>query len=203
MPALCGDLGERFFLRREMTLRYRWIARLGGSRLFVGFQPTLPSSERTLASVLFTDIVSLTATLSEQGDEGWRHILNTHDAIIDRLMSSFGGHKVKDTGDGVVLSSTDRQKRRAVRLASSPALAARGIPIRAGVRTGECERRGDDWSGLAVHIGARVAAMAGAGEVVASRTVRDLSAGSGLTFEDPGSHSLKDVPDEWEISRVR
>ncbi len=83
-----------------------------------------------------------------------------------------------------------------------PDLATRGIPIRAGIHIGECERRGDDWSGLAVHVGARVAALAGAGEVLTSRTVRDLSAGSGLGFEDRGMHHLKGVPDEWQIFRV-
>jgi class 3 adenylate cyclase len=83
------------------------------------------------------------------------------------------------------------------------ALAPRNINIRAGVHTGECERRGDDWSGVGVHIGARVAALAGPDEVLASRTVRDLSAGSDLTFEDRGTHRLKGVPEEWQISRVR
>jgi pimeloyl-ACP methyl ester carboxylesterase/class 3 adenylate cyclase len=166
----------------------------------VGAQPTLPSSERTLATVLFTDIVSSTESLSEQGDERWRHSLNTHDEIIDRLMSTFGGHKVKDTGDGVFAIFDGPTKATRCALGLVPALATRGIQIRAGVHTGECERRGDDWSGLAVHIGARVAAMAGAGEVFVSR---DLSAGSGLTFEDRGSHPLKGVPDEWQIFRVR
>ncbi len=83
-----------------------------------------------------------------------------------------------------------------------PALATRGIHIRAGVHIGECEGRGDDWSGIAVHVGARVAALAGTGEVLASRTVRDLSAGSGLGFEDRGSHTLKGVPDQWQLFRV-
>ena len=84
-----------------------------------------------------------------------------------------------------------------------PALATRNINIRAGVHTGECERRGDDWSGVGVHIGARVATLAGSGEVLASRTVRDLSAGSDLTFEDRGTHHLKGVPEEWQLFRVR
>jgi class 3 adenylate cyclase len=84
-----------------------------------------------------------------------------------------------------------------------PLLATRNIRIRAGVHTGECEQRGDDLSGMGVHIGARVAAMAGAGEVLVTRTVRDLSAGSDLTFEDRGSHQLKGLPDEWQIFRVR
>jgi class 3 adenylate cyclase len=83
-----------------------------------------------------------------------------------------------------------------------PVLASHGIRIRAGVHTGECERRGDDWSGIAVHVGARVSAMARPGEVLATRTVRDLSAGSGLTFEDRGTHPLKGLAEEWQVFRV-
>jgi pimeloyl-ACP methyl ester carboxylesterase len=169
----------------------------------IGERPAAPSTDRTLATVLFTDIVSSTEALAAQGDQRWRHHLDVHDDIIDRYLAAFGGTKVKSTGDGVfaVFDGPTRAARCALELV--PALATRNIAIRAGVHTGECERRGEDWSGVGVHIGARVAALADAGEVLASRTVRDLSAGSDLVFEDRGLHRLKGVPEEWQLFRVR
>jgi class 3 adenylate cyclase len=169
----------------------------------IGAQPTLPATQRTLATVLFTDIVNSTEVLSEQGDARWRHNLDVHDEVIARHLSKYGGSKIKDTGDGVFAVFDGPTKAAHCALELVPALATRNINIRAGVHTGECERRGDDWSGVGVHIGARVAALAGSGEVLASRTVRDLSAGSDLTFEDRGTHRLKGVPEEWQLFRVR
>ena len=163
----------------------------------------VPSTERVLATVLFTDIVSSTETVSAQGDERWRQQLNAHDEIVDQHLSRYGGRKVKQTGDGVFAVFDGPTKAARCALDLVPALATRGIRIRAGVHIGECERRGDDWSGVAVHVGARVGALAGPGEVLASRTVRDLSAGSGLTFEDRGQHRLKGVPEEWQLFRVQ
>jgi class 3 adenylate cyclase len=109
---------------------------------------------------------------------------------------------VKDTGDGVfaVFDGPTKAARCALELVA--AMATHGLSIRAGVHTGECERRGNDWSGLGVHVGARVAALAGAGEVLVSRTVRDLSAGSGLGFEERGTHVLKGVGEPWQLFRV-
>ena len=109
---------------------------------------------------------------------------------------------MKDTGDGMfaVFDGPTKAARCALDLVAT--LATRGLPIRAGLHTGECERRGDDWSGLGVHVGARVAALAGSGEVFASRTVRDLSAGSGLGFEDRGTHDLKGVSEPYQLFRV-
>ena len=169
----------------------------------IGAQPTLPATHRTLATVLFTDIVGSTEAVSAQGDARWRDNLDVHDEVIDRHLSKYGGSKVKSTGDGVFAVFEGPTKAAHSALELVPALATRNINIRAGVHTGECERRGDDWSGVGVHIGARVAALAGSGEVLASRTVRDLSAGSDLTFEDRGTHQLKGVPDEWQLFRVR
>jgi class 3 adenylate cyclase len=168
----------------------------------VGDQPTPAVDERVLASLLFTDIVGSTEAVAAQGDEQWRRQLDAHDEIVDRQLSAFGGRKVNQAGDGVFAVFDGPTKAARCALELVPVLANRGIRIRAGVHIGECERRGDDWSGVSVHIGARVAALAGAGEVLVSRTVRDLSAGSGLLFEDRGSHQLKGVPDEWQVFRV-
>ena len=160
------------------------------------------SRERMLATILFTDIVSSTESVTAQGDQQWSRRLDTHDDIVARQVSAAGGQTVKNTGDGVFAVFDGPTKAARCALDLVPALAARGLRIRAGVHIGECERRGDDWSGLAVHIGARVAALAGSGEVLVSRTVRDLSAGSGLGFEDRGIHTLKGVPEEWQLFRV-
>ncbi|HXB85709.1 adenylate/guanylate cyclase domain-containing protein [Mycobacterium sp.] len=161
-----------------------------------------PVSERVLCTVLFTDIVGSTEQLSSQGDSGWRLQLDVHDQVVDRSLSKYGGRRAKHTGDGIFALFDGPTKATRCALDLVPALAARGIRIRAGVHIGECERRGDEWSGLAVHTGARVGAMAGTGEVLTSRTVRDLSAGSGLRFESLGAHRLKGLPEDTEVFRV-
>jgi class 3 adenylate cyclase len=168
----------------------------------LGERHVTPVDERILATVLFTDIVGSTEALSAQGDTSWRLQLDAHDDIVGRHLAAFGGRKVNQAGDGVFAVFDGPTKAARCALDLVPALANRGIRIRAGVHIGECERRGDDWSGVSVHIGARVAAMADAGEVLVSRTVRDLSGGSGLLFEDRGSHHLKGVPDQWQVFRV-
>ncbi|RUP05872.1 MAG: adenylate/guanylate cyclase domain-containing protein [Mycobacterium sp.] len=161
-----------------------------------------PADERVLKTVLFTDIVSSTEKLSAVGDAAWRHQLNSHDSVVDSLLSRYGGTRVSHTGDGIFALFDAPTKAARCALQLVPALAARNIPIRAGIHTGECERRGEEWSGLAVHIGARIGAMAGSGEVLASRTVRDLSAGSGLLFESFGAHQLKGLPEPVDVYRV-
>lgn len=169
---------------------------------FIGTGAHLPADERVLKTVMFTDIVGSTERLSAQGDTRWRHQLDNHDNLIDHIVSTFGGQRANHTGDGIfaIFDAPTRAVRSALELL--PALASRDIPIRIGVHTGECERRGDQWSGLAVHTGARIGAMASAGEVLASRTVRDLSAGSGLTFESLGPQRLKGLPEDLEVFRV-
>ena len=159
-------------------------------------------SDRVLTTVLFTDIVGSTEQLDAQGDERWRQQLDAHDRLVDILLAKYQGHREKHTGDGVFarFDGPTRAARCSLELVS--ALATRGIRIRAGVHTGECERRGDEWSGMAVHIGARIGAMAGAGEVFASRTVRDLSVGSGLHFDSLGLRQLKGLAEETEVFRV-
>lgn len=161
-----------------------------------------PKSERVLATVLFTDIVGSTEQLSRHGDSRWRRELDIHDKMIDRSLSRYGGRRAKHTGDGIFAVFDGPTKAARCALDMVPALAARGIQIRAGVHIGECERRGEEWSGLAVHTGARIGAFAGAGEVLTSRTVRDLSAGSGLVFESLGAQQLKGLPEVIDIYRV-
>jgi class 3 adenylate cyclase len=157
------------------------------------------AADRVLATVLFTDIVGSTEKAAALGDQRWRDVLNNHHATIRRNLARFRGHEVKTTGDGFL--ATFDGPARGVRCACAIAdeIRALGIEVRAGLHTGECEMIGDDVGGIAVHIGARVAALAGAGEVLVSSTVKDLVAGSGLRFADRGSQSLKGIPGEWHI----
>jgi class 3 adenylate cyclase len=160
-------------------------------------------SERVLATVMFTDIVESTRRVAQIGDRRWNVLLDEHDLRSQRLIARFGGHFVKHTGDGML--ATFDGPARAVQCAQNlrDALAVAGVPIRAGLHTGEVERRQDDLGGIAVHIAARVAALAEEGEVLVSRTVRDLVVGSDLDFEDRGAHELKGVPEDWQIYAAR
>jgi len=169
---------------------------------FIGTNASKLADERVLKTVMFTDIVGSTERLTAQGDTRWRHQLDNHDRLVDHIVSTFGGQRANHTGDGIfaIFDTPTRAIRCALDLV--PSLASRDIPIRVGIHTGECERRGDQWSGLAVHTGARIGALAGAGEVLASRTVRDLSAGSGLAFESLGPQRLKGLPEDLEVFRV-
>jgi class 3 adenylate cyclase len=164
--------------------------------------PTTPADERVLKTLMFTDIVSSTERLSAHGDAHWRRQLDNRDSLVEHLLSRYEGVRAKHTGDGVFALFDAPTKAARCALDLVPALAAREIPIRASIHTGECERRGDEWSGMAVHTGARIGALAGAGEVLASRTLRDLSAGSGLVFESVGPQRLKGIPDEVDVYRV-
>lgn len=170
---------------------------------FVGQQADAAPAERVLSTVMFTDIVGSTEMLAARGDETWRRQLDDHDRLVDALLARYGGRRAKHTGDGVFALFDGPTKAARCGLDLVPALATHGIPIRAGVHIGECEKRGDEWSGMAVHVGARIGAMAGAGEVLTSRTVRDLSAGSGLVFEGLGSHRLKGLSEDTEVFRVK
>jgi pimeloyl-ACP methyl ester carboxylesterase len=158
--------------------------------------------DRVLATVLFTDIVGSTEKAVALGDNRWRDLLDSHHATIRRNLTRFRGNEVKSTGDGIL--ATFDGPARGVRCACTIAEEIRslGINVRAGLHTGECEMIGDDVGGIAVHIGARVAALAGADEVLVSSTVKDLVAGSGLRFTDRGSQSLKGIPGEWQIYAV-
>jgi class 3 adenylate cyclase len=166
-----------------------------------GTRPMAVSS-RMLATVLFTDIVDSTVRAAELGDGAWRSLLERHDAIVRAELARGGGREVNTTGDGFL--ATFDGPARAIRAARAIVEAVRplGIEVRAGLHTGEVEVTGDDIAGVAVHIGARVASMAGASELLVSSTVRDLVAGSGIAFEDRGTHGLKGVPDEWRLYAV-
>jgi pimeloyl-ACP methyl ester carboxylesterase len=169
---------------------------------FVTGRPSVAVDERVLKTVLFTDIVSSTELLSVRGDAQWRHQLDAHDKLVDSVLAKYGGCRVKHTGDGVFALFDGPTKAARCGLELAPALASHGLSIRAGIHVGECERRGDEWSGMAVHVGARIGAMAGPDEVLTSRTVRDLSAGSGLRFESLGLRHLKGLTEETELFRV-
>jgi len=152
-----------------------------------------------LLTVLFTDVVASTELLAELGDEAWRGLLDRHDETVRRYLQRYRGREIATSGDGF-LAVFDGPAR-AVRCAQAiaDAVVALGLQIRAGIHTGEVELRGEDIGGLAVHIAARIVALASAGEVLASGTVRDLTAGSGIHFEEHGTSELKGVPGRWEL----
>ncbi|HEX6229259.1 MAG TPA: adenylate/guanylate cyclase domain-containing protein [Solirubrobacterales bacterium] len=161
-----------------------------------------PAPERVLATVLFTDIVDSTKIASDMGDRRWRDLLEQHQQLVRRRLEQFEGREIKTTGDGF-LAIFDGPTR-AVECASAVAeeMPSLGIEIRAGMHTGEVELIGDDVGGIAVHVAARIAALADAGTVLVSRTVRDLVTGSGIAFDSLGRHTLKGVPEEWDVYRV-
>ena len=176
---------------------------LGEIENFVTGVRRAPEPGRVLATVLFTDIVGSTMRAAELGDGPWRRLLGEHNLVARHLIERFGGREIKTVGDGLL--ATFDGPARAVRcaLAMREDMRELGLEMRAGLHTGEIELQGDDIAGLAVHIGARISSLAESGEVLVSSTVRDLVAGSGLVFEDRGTHELKGVPGEWRIFGAR
>lgn len=158
--------------------------------------------ERMLATVLFTDVVGSTEKAAALGDRRWHDLLDSHNSAVRRELARFRGHEVETAGDGFL--ATFDGPARAVRCARAISEAVRplGLETRAGLHTGECEVMGNGIGGIAVHIGARIAACAGASEVLVSSTVKDLVAGSGLNFREFGVHALKGVPGEWRLFAV-
>jgi len=156
-------------------------------------------TERVLSTVLYTDIVDSTRRAASLGDARWKQILDRHDLLVGREIDRHRGVHVKSTGDGVLARFDGPARAVSCGLAIAGAAEELGLAVRAGPHTGEIELRGDDIGGLSAHIGARVASLAGPGEVLVSRTVRDLVAGSGLSFSDRGEHELKGVPDRWHV----
>jgi len=169
---------------------------------FLTGERSAPEIERILATILLTDIVRSTDRAAEIGDHRWRELLDRHDALVERLLGRFRGHLVDKTGDGVL--ATFDGPGRAISCATMIKESVRGIglKVRVGLHTGEVEIRGDRLAGIAVHIASRVSDLAGPGEVLVSRTVKDLVAGSGICFTDRGSHLLKGIPGEWHLFAV-
>jgi class 3 adenylate cyclase len=163
---------------------------------------TAPEPDRVLATVLFTDIVGSTAKAAELGDRGWRELVEQHHAAIRRELARFRGHEIDTAGDGFFASFDGPA--RAIRCACAISESVRqfGLELRAGLHTGECELMNGKVGGIAVHIGARVAAAAGPGEILLSQTVKDLVAGSGIAFDERGATELKGVPGEWRLFAV-
>jgi class 3 adenylate cyclase len=172
---------------------------LGEVAEFVTGERRPTGGDRFLTTVLFTDIVGSTEAAVALGDAEWRARLDDHDRLVREQIRRFGGREIKTTGDGFVACFSGPAH--AIDCGCEVVRVVRdaGLDVRVGLHTGECERRGDDIAGLAVHIAARVGALAGPGEVLVSRTVTDLVAGSGITFGDRGEHVLKGVEEPWRL----
>ena len=169
---------------------------------FITGETSAPSVERMLATVVFTDIVGSTERAQTLGDQAWGDLLDLHNKTVRKELARFGGNEVKWTGDGF-LAAFDRPAR-AIKctLTIVNTLRSLGVEVRAGIHTGEVDLIKNDIRGIAVHIASRVADLASGGDVVVSRTVKDLVAGSGIAFQDYGTHELKGVPDQWKLFRV-
>ena len=202
---------QRYVARHIPGARFVELERadLSWAELFAHLDPFLASLQaeekefdRTLATVLFTDIVASTERSAELGDAAWRGLLDEHNATVRAMIGRYRGREVKTMGDGFF--ATFDGPARGVRCARAIVEGTKdlGIEVRAGLHTGEVTLQGDDVAGLGVVIGARVGATAGPSEVLVSQTVKDLVAGSGLSFEDAGEHELKGVPDRWRLYRV-
>ena len=168
----------------------------------IGFAEPAPATTRALATILFTDIVGSTELAARLGDQAWRELLDEHDAAAAERIAAAGGRLVKTTGDGL-LATFDRpsagiEAARAIR----ERVGALDLEVRSGVHTGEVEVRGADVGGIAVHLGARIAGVAGPGEILVSRTVKDLVTGSGIALADRGVQALKGIPEGWQLYSV-
>jgi pimeloyl-ACP methyl ester carboxylesterase len=172
---------------------------IGEVQEFLTGARSVPEPDRVLATVMFTDIVGSTERAAELGDARWREVLSAHESAWRRELAGFQGRAVKTLGDGFL--ATFDGPARAIRCGFALAEAARSLDLglRIGLHTGEVELIGDDVGGIAVHIAARVGALARPGEVLVSSTVKDLVAGSGIQFGDRGTHSLKGIPDQWRL----
>jgi pimeloyl-ACP methyl ester carboxylesterase len=166
---------------------------------FLTGRRTSAKAGRALLTVLMTDIVGSTGVLSALGDDRWRMVLEHLDANVSRHVTGFGGQQIKHTGDGYLLAFTGPSSAIECAQALEREAKALGLELRVGIHTGECERRGGDLSGLAVHLAARIMAESDPGTILVSRTVKDLAVGSGLTFRSVGRRKMKGIPDSWEI----
>jgi class 3 adenylate cyclase len=159
--------------------------------------------DRVLATVLFTDIVGSSEKAAALGDRAWRALLERHHDAIRRQLGRFRGHEVDTAGDGFFATFDGPARAIHCACAIRDDLVGLGLEVRSGLHTGECERVGEKVAGIAVHIGARVAAVAQPGEVLVSRTVKDLVAGSDIELHDRGEHKLKGIPGEWQLFAVK
>jgi class 3 adenylate cyclase/pimeloyl-ACP methyl ester carboxylesterase len=175
---LCGDIEEFITGNRESAL---------------------PDLERVLATVLFTDIVDSTQRATQMGDHSWRRLLDEHDRTAQRVIEKHRGNLIKTTGDGILARFDGPGRAIRCALAFESAATQIGLPLRAGLHTGEVEMRDGDIGGVAVHAAARIMALSGPGEVLVSRVVTDLVAGAGLKFSERGSHELKGLPGRWDL----
>ncbi len=191
------------FVELAGTDNYTWAndtsAMLREIQEFLTGASPMAEPDRVLATVLFTDIVDSTRRAGELGDARWRDVLAAHDRAIRLALDRFRGREIKTTGDGFL--ATFDGPARAVRAAFAirDAIAAQGFEVRSGLHTGEVELVGDDIAGIAVHIAARISALAGGGEVLTSNTVKDLVTGSGIVFEPRGPQQLKGIDDDWLV----
>jgi len=177
-------------------------ALLGPVQEFLTGTREVADENRVLATVLFTDIVGATAHAERLGDRAWTDLLRRHHDLVRQELARFRGREVDTAGDGFFATFDGPARGVRCALAIRDVVRSLGIDVRAGLHTGECEQIGDKIGGIAVHIGARVMGLAGPGQVLVSRTVRDLVTGSGLRFDDYGSHSLKGVEGAWELFEV-
>ncbi len=175
---------------------------LGEVQEFLTGARTAPEPDRVLATILFTDIVGSTALASELGDREWRALLERHHALVRRQLERFRGQEIDTAGDGFVASFDGPARGIRCAEAIAESVSALGLSIRAGLHTGECEVADGKLAGIAVHIAARIAALAGTDEVLVSNTVKDLVIGSEMRFADRGPHELKGVPGEWSLFAV-
>ena len=212
MPALFGrflaeNIPDAKLVELEGGDHLYWVgntdATLDEIEQFVTGARSQPTAERVLATVLITDIVGSTAQAAALGDRRWRSLLDAHDRTVREQLHRFRGREINTTGDGFVASFDGPA--RAIRCAQAIAEATGklGVQVRVGLHTGECEVRGEDLGGLAVHIAARVGALAVPGEVLVSGTVKDLVVGSGIEFVERGERELKGVPGSWKLFTAR
>jgi class 3 adenylate cyclase/alpha-beta hydrolase superfamily lysophospholipase len=187
---------------------YHWVddgandIALRETRRLVDATSSAPVPERVLATVLITDLVGSTERAAELGDRAWAELLGSHHALVRAQLDRFRGREIDNAGDGFLASFDGPARAIMCARAIADSIRELGVDVRSGVHTGECELVGEKLGGIAVHIGARVASAAAAGEVLVSGTVKDLVAGSGIEFEDRGEHTLKGVPGEWKLYAV-
>jgi pimeloyl-ACP methyl ester carboxylesterase/class 3 adenylate cyclase len=175
---------------------------IGEIQAFLTGARAIPPTDRVLLTVLVTDIVGSTEKAAAMGDLKWKGLLQSHDAAVRRELKNFDGQEINTTGDGFILSFTGPSRAIECAQAIRQDLERLGLGMRAGLHTGECERRGSDLSGLAVNLASRICSKASSNSILVSSTVKDLVVGSGISFSHEGMHSLKGIPGEWSLFSV-